>query len=112
MTLAIQSSDARRIWLSGSRWHSARAARSKISRACSRSPRAAASPASFPHASMNDGMALGSSTAPPISIGFALPEIAALGAPAAPAVTGFAGGELMLARDSSSPVSSLTTLTN
>ena len=38
---------------------------------------------------MNDGMALGSSTAPPISIAFARPEIAALGAPAARAVTGF-----------------------
>jgi hypothetical protein len=49
----------------------------------------AASLASFPHASMNDGMALGSSTAPPISIAFARPEIAALGALAARAVTGF-----------------------
>jgi hypothetical protein len=38
---------------------------------------------------MNDGMALGSSTASSISIGFARPEIAALGAPAARTVTGF-----------------------
>ena len=66
----------------------AREARSKISQACSRSPRVAASLASFPHVSMNDGMALGSSTAPPISIAFARREIAALGALAARAVTG------------------------
>ncbi len=53
------------------------------------SPRAAASAPSFPHASRNAGIALGSSTATILSTGLAPPDFPALRAPSAPADTDF-----------------------